>query len=757
MGLNDLLTVEDTKWVHEQQLIDYGMKGYLNKLVWSKDDEHGSSYLACEVKGMLLREGLVSRNGYSGFVDPLKLATTLARNYDMSVGQILGRIEEDQSLWDEYVEDNQIQRGVPAERVSDLFYGKSQKFSIEHMDRVNTAVKEDIPPISIDSTNCNPFQALAYLLENVGKKSAEEMAYEIGEDTTKIELFLYKNDFLVLTEDELSERLARYKKGDVEFPSTFSDKYDDMSISEFVKKTNVSYGDTLKLTHAGLLESYVTYLKSEHTGSHPVHKITGRSIIYHLRELRNEEYQKKVDEALAIDDIPWDNKKGKELDSWSKYGVSPFKRHINQLKKIPVFTREEEKAHFEKINQEKDNILSEVASTKYMQSELEKLCEHAEKGSRGFLRAYHHKILDGADVEEVRENFLEQYSRFKEGEADVRSLDLSYRITERVVRNLKNVCWDLRILDQKKATFDEQINRVGSASDHELARRVKYNRQMSRKIQGKKESLLNDFEMTQEELESKMERIVSSEANIEHLTHELVLRNARILSYMSLPHQYSYSVEGLMHAAELFDPKKGNRFMTYALSWIRQSIKRSKHNTGSTIRKPVHIWSKVEAMTETEIDFMHQYKRPPTMKEHWKVYNEKSEEDISFKRFQELKIIAADTVSLDSPVNGGNSFERNESSLIDFIEGKGSEHYLTPEKLVEKNQLKDRTQKLMAELTARESKVLRMRFGIGYEPHSLEEVGSDLEVTRERVRQLEKKGLNKLKHYKRSRQLKPFS
>jgi RNA polymerase primary sigma factor len=405
-----------------------------------------------------------------------------------------------------------------------------------------------------------------------------------------------------------------------------------------------------------------------------------------------------------------------------------------------------------------DRVCKIIDKVKKLQRDTEKLEEKFEEGAASESKKKKVKEAQKAN----RAQMFEELS----------DLRLNKPTVDRIVAQLKNI---IVKLDKAELEIRECERRAGmNASEiRKTLREMRANPARARAVGKKTMMTVADFEEMEEMIKQAMRKVAvieeearstapelrstfrdlhEGERMADRAKSELVEANLRLVvsiakKYTNRGLQFLDLIQegniGLMKAVDKFEYKRGYKFSTYATWWIRQAITRAIADQARTIRIPVHMIETINKLVRTTRYLVQELGREPTPEE----IAERME--LPLDKVRKVLKIAKEPISLETPIG-----EEEDSHLGDFIEDKS---IISPSESVISVNLADQTRKVLATLTPREEKVLRMRFGIGEKSdHTLEEVGQDFEVTRERIRQIEAKALRKLRHPSRSKRLKAF-
>jgi len=331
---------------------------------------------------------------------------------------------------------------------------------------------------------------------------------------------------------------------------------------------------------------------------------------------------------------------------------------------------------------------------------------------------------------------------------EIGRLNLTERAGQRLINAIRAVQKSVREAEREIDSANEKLSRkrIKPEEQRDLRRRILMARKKLLQIE------IDNF-VSPVEIKRSLQSIVIGEQQTGQAKRELVEANLRLVvsiakKYTNRGLQFLDLIQegniGLMKAVDKFEWRRGYKFSTYATWWIRQAITRAIADQARTIRIPVHMIETINKLIRTSRSLVQELGREPTSEEIARKM------DIPVSKVRKVLKIAQEPISLETPIG-----EEEDSHLGDFIEDKS---ILNPADAVVASNLREITDEVLATLTPREEKVIKMRFGLGTtgSEHTLEEVGQHFAVTRERIRQIEAKALRKLRHPSRSRKLKAF-
>jgi len=484
-------------------------------------------------------------------------------------------------------------------------------------------------------------------------------------------------------------------------------------------------------------------------------------------------------EKEAGDDVELDLTPG-ALDKTN----DPVRLYLREMGTVPLLTREGEVEIAKRIERGQLNVLKAVSRSPIVINEVINLGDQLERGERSIndVIIFNEDVMTEEKVEdrlketvraieEIQKSFKKQNQllqkflktpKTKQAKAHrklkfalarqrvaisqaIRDIDFTFSERNRLIDQIRRQYEAYRPLEREQARLEKKV-------DHSKGKNINQLKKDLRSIKEKIATIEEDTQTKGVDLKRTLRTIDRGDHSANYAKRELVEANLRLVvsiakKYTNRGLQFLDLIQegniGLMKAVDKFEYRRGYKFSTYATWWIRQAITRAIADQARTIRIPVHMIETINKLIRTSRSLVQEYGREPT-----------SEEiavrmDIPVQKVRKVFKIAQEPISLETPIG-----EEEDSHLGDFIEDR---QVVSPAEAVININLKEMTESVLKTLTPREEKVIKMRFGLDNgSDHTLEEVGQNFAVTRERIRQIEAKALRKLRHPSRSRKLRPF-
>lgn len=440
----------------------------------------------------------------------------------------------------------------------------------------------------------------------------------------------------------------------------------------------------------------------------------------------------------------------------------PVRQYLREMGNVNLLSRVEEVKIAKRIERGEKKVIKALSKTNIVLNSVIDLGRDVLEGVKDIDEVIdiHEDIEDESKKQKIRDNFLKQFETLNKLKRELKALKKSpspvFTIAKKMVE-ITHLIQDMSILYEHKKGFMNRIKQLKENYSHiinrvrklenELDTLSKKDEQARRTLkeeisnyQQRLENLNKKYEINPEDLFKTCADIAEGQRLIDLSKNDLVESNLRLVvsiakKYINRGLQFSDLIQegniGLMKAVEKFEYQRGYKFSTYATWWIRQAITRAIADQARTIRIPVHMIETIHKINRTQRRLVQELGREPSEEEI------SEETGFSTDKIRKILKIAQEPISLETPVGD------DDSHLRDFLEDVKT---ASPPEMVSKMNLREQLGHVLSTLTEREAKVIEMRFGLrdGNE-HTLEEVGQEFQVTRERIRQIEAKALRKLK------------